>query len=67
MLVALIIGTLFMSVFSDLSRLNAPKRVLEAGQKIDEATQAKISPPYELVLYVRDWVTRSRGNNRYGR
>lgn len=56
-----------MTVTDDLRRLDAPSKVLEAGQKIDEATQANISLPYELVLYVRDWVTRNRGNNRYGR
>lgn len=56
-----------MSVHSDLLRLSAPKRVLEAGAQIDAYTTMGIRAPYELVLLVRGWATRARSNDRYGR
>lgn len=56
-----------MSVSTDLERLEAPRPVLDAGRRIDAAVQAGLSPPTELVAYVRQWVTKTRGNNRYGR
>lgn len=56
-----------MSIEQELTALNAPRKVVEAGQCIDEAAQAGLNPPRELANYVRDWVTRNRGNNRYGR
>lgn len=55
-----------MSIEADLKLLGAPSKVLEAGREIDAASDAKINPPMELVAYVRGWVVRNRGNNRYG-
>lgn len=56
-----------MSVAADLQRLNAPRKVVEAGEEIDKASDARINPPMELVAYVRGWVVRNQGNDRYGR
>lgn len=56
-----------MSIEQDLKSLSAPRKVLEAGVAIDQAVQANLSPSSEFVAYVRDWVTRNQGNNRYGR
>ena len=56
-----------MSIETELKTLCAPRKVLEAGVALDAAHQASTDPPDELVRYVRDWVTRNRGNNRYGK
>jgi hypothetical protein len=56
-----------MSIANDLKRLSAPRKVVEAGVALDEAIQARLSPSVALVAYVREWVTRNMGNNRYGR
>ena len=55
-----------MSIENDLKRLSAPSKVVQAGVAIDKAVQARLSPPSEFVAYVREWVTRNQGNNRYG-
>lgn len=55
-----------MSIAEELKTLSAPRKVVEAGEGIDEAVQAGLSPSQELVGYVQQWVTRNRGNNRYG-
>lgn len=56
-----------MSIQSDLKRLDAPNRVLEAGKELDEQAAAGLPLSMALSAYVRDWVTRNMGNNRYGR
>lgn len=56
-----------MSIYNELQGLNAPSKVLQAGQEIDKNVQAGIPPSREFVAYVRDWVTRNQGNNRYGK
>ena len=56
-----------MSIETELKTLCAPRKVLEAGVAIDHAVQANLSPPSEFVRYVRDWVSRNMGNDRYGR
>jgi hypothetical protein len=55
-----------MCIEEELVALGAPSKVRQAGCEIDEAHAAKLTPSRELVAYVRDWVTRNRGNNRYG-
>lgn len=56
-----------MSIASDLRRLDAPRKVLEAGEEIDKQVQANVPVSMNLSRYVRDWVTRNQGNNRYGK
>lgn len=56
-----------MSIQAELQALSAPRNVVDAGKQIDQATQAGLRAPMELVAYVRGWVTRNMGNNRYGR
>ena len=56
-----------MSLYSELQGLSAPSKVLQAGQEIDKRVQAGLTPSREFVQYVRDWVTRNQGNNRYGK
>jgi hypothetical protein len=56
-----------MSIANDLRRLSAPRKVVEAGVALDEAIQARLSPPVALAAYVREWVARNMRNNRYGR
>lgn len=56
-----------MSIHAELQAMEAPRKVLEAGRIIDECAEAGISPPYEFVGYVRGWVTRNRGSDRYGK
>ena len=56
-----------MTIANDLEALNAPPKVIEAGVLCDAAFEALLSPPSELVTYIRNWVTRNQGNNRYGR
>lgn len=55
-----------MSVADDLRALSAPRVVVEAGEEIDKASTARLRPSTELVEYVKSWVCRNRGNNRYG-
>ncbi|RPA32797.1 hypothetical protein EGC79_20475 [Shewanella vesiculosa] len=59
--------SLVMSVASDLRRLDAPRKVLEAGEEIDKQVEANVPVSMSLSRYVRDWVTRNQGNNRYGK
>ncbi len=50
------------SIAEELRQMGAPRKVVEAGEELD-------SSPFtnkELAQYVKDWVTRNRGNNRYG-
>lgn len=54
-------------IAQELEGMRAPRKVVDAGREIDAATTAGIRPAMELVCYVRAWVTRNRGNNRYGR
>ena len=56
-----------MSIEQELRDLGAPHKVIEAGQEIDKAVLARSHVPYVLQAYVREWVTKNRGNNRYGR
>lgn len=53
-------------IADELKALSAPRKVVEAGVLLDEAFAACIRPSSELVAYVREWVTRNMGNNRYG-
>jgi hypothetical protein len=53
-------------IADELKALSAPRKVVEAGVLLDEASAARIRPSGELVAYVREWVTRNMGNNRYG-
>jgi hypothetical protein len=55
-----------MSVASDLKRLSAPRKVVEAGEEIDKQVLANVPVSVSLTSYVKDWVTRNMGNNRYG-
>ena len=56
-----------MTIKNELKGLSAPSKVVQAGVAIDAAVKARLSPSSEFVAYVRDWVTRNQGNNRYGR
>lgn len=56
-----------MSIASDLRRLDAPRKVVEAGEEIDKQVEARVPVSVSLSLYIKDWVTRNQGNNRYGR
>lgn len=56
-----------MSIQTELKALHAPAKIMQAGKLIDESASAGLRPPMELVAYVRGWVTRNMGNNRYGR
>jgi hypothetical protein len=56
-----------MSVAADLKRLSAPRKVVEAGEEIDKQVQANVPVSVSLTAYVKNWVTRNMGNNRYGR
>lgn len=56
-----------MSIAADLRRLDAPRKVVEAGEEIDKQVEARVPVSISLSQYVRGWVTRNQGNNRYGR
>lgn len=51
-----------MSIKEELEALGAPRKVVEAGAELDKGVRSM-----ELANYVRDWVTRNQGNNRYGK
>lgn len=50
------------SIKEELEALGAPRKVVEAGAELDKGVRSR-----ELANYVRDWVTRNQGNNRYGK
>ena len=52
---------------ADLKALDAPINVVDAGKFIDQQTAFNLPAPPELVQLVREWVSRNRGNNRYGK
>ena len=56
-----------MSIKQELLDLGAPRKVVEAGEEIDKAVLARSHVPYVLQAYVREWVTKHRSNNKYGR
>lgn len=54
-------------IADELRERNAPRLIVDAGKEIDKATSAKTSAPASIVSLVREWVTKQRGNDRYGR
>jgi hypothetical protein len=50
------------SIKEELEALGAPRKVVDAGAQLDKGVRSR-----ELANYVRDWVTRNQGNNRYGK
>ena len=54
-------------IADELRAMGAPRLIVEAGEEIDKATSASISAPTSIVSMVREWVTKQRGNDRYGR
>jgi hypothetical protein len=54
-------------ITEELKAMDAPRLIVEAGQEIEKAVSANLNPPYSMVVFVRNWVTRQRANNRYGR
>ena len=56
-----------MSIEDELKTLQAPRKVIEAGVALDEAHEAGMDPPDGCEHYVREWVTRNRACNRYGK
>ncbi len=54
-------------ITQELKAMGAPRLIVEGGEEIEKAVAAGLNPPYQVVAYIRHWVTRQRGNNRYGR
>ena len=53
-------------IAEELREMNAPRLIVDAGKEIDKATSAGLSAPASIVGMVREWVTKQRGNSRYG-
>jgi len=56
-----------MSIKAELEALDAPRDVLDAGEKCEHAIEAGIRPPASLVAFIQDWVGRARRQDRYGK
>jgi hypothetical protein len=56
-----------MSIKDKLKELDAPRKVLEAADILDDHQRLGLTPPREFVQYVDDWLNRNRGNDRYGK
>lgn len=56
-----------MSIREELEVLGAPRSVLDAGDEIQKALDAKLRPSFALVTYVERWVGRQREQNRWGK
>lgn len=54
-------------IAAELEAMSAPPKVLEAGREIDAQVSANVPVSRELAAYVRDWVSRTRSNNRWGK
>lgn len=54
-------------IVTELKAMNAPRLIVECGEEIEQAVSANLRPPYTLVVFVRNWITQQRANNRYGR
>ena len=47
--------------------MSAPINVIDAGTVIEKNVSAGMQPQRWAVRYVQEWVSRQRGNNRYGK
>lgn len=56
-----------MAITEELQSMNAPPRVMEAGQEIDKYKQAGKRPPSDLVEFVRAWVGKFLSQNKWGK
>ena len=54
-----------MTCLEELTRMKAPRKVLDAGAECDKYHQANLRPPGELVSIIRSWVFKEQ--NRYGK
>lgn len=54
-----------MPCLAELTRMKAPRKVLDAGAECDKYHQANLRPPGELVSIIRSWVFKEQ--DRYGK
>lgn len=54
------------SVAQELADLGAPPKLREAGEVVDKYRSAKLSPPKDIVDYIRSWVGQHNTQDRYG-
>ena len=56
-----------MGIVSELTELDAPRKVLDAGKQIEASITSKLRPNSSLVAYVRQWVGRANSQDRWGK
>jgi hypothetical protein len=54
------------SILDEVQARGAPRRIEEAAKSVDKYLDAKLSPPADLVAYIRSWVGANQGQDRYG-
>lgn len=52
---------------TELRNMGAPASIVDVGKAIDESRSAGRMPSRDLIQLVITWVTKHRGNNRYGK
>ena len=55
------------SILQQVQALGAPSRIEDAAKRIDRCLEAKLSPPADIVSYLRSWVGTNQGQSRYGK
>ena len=53
-------------VAQELHDMGAPPKVREAGEIVDKHQSMKLSPPKDIVDYIRRWVNQHNTQDRYG-
>ena len=56
-----------MSIVQELTDLNAPSKVLEAGKNVEASLGCGLKPSKALVSFIRDWVGKHNSQNRWGK
>lgn len=56
-----------MSIATELTQMGAPRKVMEAAHECANCTSAGVPPPMQLVSFIRAWVARTTGQDRYGK
>ena len=57
-----------MSLLAELEAMGrVPRNVKDAADNVQRRTDAKLTPNAEDVSYIRNWVTKQRGQDRYGK
>lgn len=58
---------LSMSIVEELTAMNAPNKVLDAGKEVEASIAIGSRPNSSIVAFIRQWVGRANSQDRYGK